>query len=191
MDGCVANNDCFPAHLQRWWPWHARSSLDGAVSGTTGELLWTVAFAVFALAAGAEVAGTAFGWSGSAGPHLLPGRSRAGRWDSGTGRVYLLFPERVPAFVPGLAILTGAVARRPSGTPQSTKTATNRRMERPCSRSLPGCFDVAINAGGTLVLVAGTLYSAWRIYASGGSRQRAWAVRSSRPVRSSWPWEAR
>jgi hypothetical protein len=138
------------------------------------SVVWTVAFAVFALAAGAEVVGTAIGWSGPlvriyyvTGAVLVVGILAL-------GELYLLFPRRVPAIAPGLAILTSAVALTAVWNAPIDQTRLQTEGWNALIRDLfLVALTVAINAGGTLVLVAGTLYSAWRIYASGGSRQRA------------------
>jgi hypothetical protein len=138
------------------------------------NLVWTIAFAVFAIAAAAEVAGSVGGWSGPlvrvyylTGAVLVVGVLAL-------GELYLLFPERVPAVVPGLALLTTAIAATAvwSAAIDQSRLQTegwNALVRDPFLVAL----TVTINAGGTLVLVAGTLYSAWRIFASGGSRQRA------------------
>jgi hypothetical protein len=138
------------------------------------SLIWTVAFAVFALAAGTEVVGTAIGWSDPlvriyyvTGAVLVVGILAL-------GELYLLFPGRVPAVVPGLAILTTAIAL----TAVWNARIDQMRLQTEGWNALVRdpflvALTIAINAGGTLILVAGTLYSAWRIYTSGGSRQRA------------------
>lgn len=138
------------------------------------NVVWTIAFAVFAIAAGTEVVGSAIGWSGPlvrtyyvTGAVLVVGILAL-------GELYLLFPGRVPAFVPGLAILTSAVAVTAvwSAAIDQSRLQTegwNALVREPFLVALA----VGLNAGGTLVLVAGTLFSAWRIFASGGSRQRA------------------
>jgi hypothetical protein len=138
------------------------------------NVVWTVAFAAFAIAAGTEVVGSAIGWSGPlvriyyvTGAVLVVGILAL-------GELYLLFPGRVPATAPGLAILTSAVAltavmNAPIDQSRLQTEGWNALVRDPFLVAL----TVTINAGGTLVLVAGTLFSAWRIYASGGSRQRA------------------
>jgi hypothetical protein len=138
------------------------------------NVVWTVAFAVFAIAAGSEVVGAAIGWSGAlvriyyvTGAVVVVGILAL-------GELYLLFPSRVPAIAPGLAILTGAVAL----TAVWNASIDQIRLQTEGWNALVRdpflvALAVVINAGGTLVLVAGTLYSAWRIYASGGSTQRA------------------
>jgi hypothetical protein len=138
------------------------------------NVVWTIAFAVFAIAAAAEVTGSAVGWSSSivrvyyvTGAVLVVGILAL-------GELYLLFPGEVPAIVPGLAILTGAVAVTAvwSAAIDQARLQTegwNALIRDPFLVAL----TVTINAAGTLILVAGTLYSAWRIFVSGGSRQRA------------------
>jgi len=138
------------------------------------NVVWTIAFAAFAIAAGAEVVGSAIGWNDSlvriyyvTGAVLVVGILAL-------GELYLLFPGRVPAIVPGLGILTCAVALTAVWNAQIDHSRLQTEGWNALVRDpFLVALAVTINAGGTLVLVAGTLFSAWRIYASKGSRQRA------------------
>ena len=90
------------------------------------------------------------------------------------GELYLLLPTRMPAITPGVALLIVAVAATAVwGAPiDPARLATEgwQALER-------GPFLVALaatlNAGGTIVLAGGALYSAWRLRTADGSRRRA------------------
>ena len=138
------------------------------------RVTWTIAFAVFAIAASTEVIGVEAGWSPTlariyylSGAVLVVGILAL-------GELYLLVPGRMPTNTPGVSLLIVAVAATAvwSAPIDSSRLQTDgwHALER-------GPFLVAlaatINAGGTLVLVGGALYSAWKLRAAGNSSQRA------------------
>ncbi len=138
------------------------------------RMSWSLAFLLFALAAGAEVLGAVTGWTPTlarvyylAGAVLVVGLFAL-------GEIYLLFGARVPSLVPGIVLLIVALAITTvwSAPVDSASLATQGwdAIER-------GPFLIAlaasINAGGTLVLVAGALFSAWRLRHAGDARRRA------------------
>jgi hypothetical protein len=138
------------------------------------RVIWTGAFLLFTVAAVCEVIGSATGWS----PILARVYYLTGAvlvvGVLALGELYLLLPGRMPAITPGVSLLIVAVsvtavlsapidwARLP--------TAGWQALER-------GPFLVALaatlNAGGTMVLAGGALYSAWKLRATGSSGQRA------------------
>ena len=135
---------------------------------------WSGAFFLFTAAAVCEVIGTAIGWTPTlartyylAGAVLVVGALAL-------GELYLLLPGRMPAITPGVCVLIVAVAATAvwSGPIDSARLPALgwRALER-------GPFLVAlaatINAGGTIVLAGGALYSAWKLRAAGGSGRRA------------------
>jgi hypothetical protein len=136
--------------------------------------VWALAFLVFAVAASTELVGSLAGWSAAlariyylTGAVLVVGILAL-------GELYLLFPGRLPSFTPGLSLLVVAVA----ATAVWSAPIDSSRLEAIGWHALErGPFLVAlaatINSGGTLVLVGGALYSAWRLRATHGSAQRA------------------
>jgi hypothetical protein len=136
--------------------------------------VWALAFLVFAIAASTEVVGSVAGWSAAlariyylSGAVLVVGVLAL-------GELYLLLPGRMPSFTPGLSLFVVAVA----ATAVWSAPIDSSRLEANGWHALErGPFLVAlaatINAGGTLVLVGGALYSAWRLRATRGSAQRA------------------
>jgi len=137
-------------------------------------LIWAVAFLLFTAAAVCEVVGAAAGWT----PNLARIYYLAGAvlvvGVLALGELYLLLPRRMPAITPGVSLLIVAVAATavwtaPIDSPRLS-TVGWQALER-------GPFLVAlaatINAGGTIVLAGGALWSARKLRAAGGSGQRA------------------
>ena len=121
-----------------------------------------------------EVVGAANGLDADPGAGLLPRWRRSRRWGARAGELYLLLPRRMPSITPGVSLLIVAVAATavwsaPIDSAQLPAVGW-RALER-------GPFLVAlaatINAGGTIVLAGGALYSAWKLRAAGGSGRRA------------------
>ena len=138
------------------------------------RIVWFVAFLVFALAAAAEVAGATLGWSPAlarvyylSGAVLVVGLLAL-------GEAYLLWPARMPAVAPGIALLVVAIAATavwsaPVDAVRLPEAGWHAIERGPALVALA----VSINAGGTLVLVGGALSSAARMRSTPGSRQRA------------------
>ena len=138
------------------------------------RLIWTIAFLVFAVAAASEVIGLAAGWNPAlarlyylAGAVLVVGVLAL-------GELYLLLPGRMPAYVTGLSLLVVAVA----ATAVWSAPIDVSRLPADGWHALErGPFLIAlaatINVGGTLILVGGALYSAWKLKAAAGSGRRA------------------
>jgi hypothetical protein len=136
--------------------------------------IWAGAFLLFMVAAACEVIGSATGWS----PILARAYYLTGAvlvvGVLALGELYLLRPGRMPAITPGISLLIVAISATAvwSAPIDSARLATAgwQALER-------GPFLVALavtlNAGGTMVLTGGALYSAWKLRADGGSRRRA------------------
>jgi hypothetical protein len=138
------------------------------------RLSWAVAFLLFTAAALSEVVGAANGWT----PTLARAYYLAGAvlvvGVLALGELYLLLPRRMPAITPGVSLLVIAVA----ATAVWSAPIDSARLSAVGWRALErGPFLVAlaatINAGGTVVLAGGALYSAWKLRAGGGSGRRA------------------
>lgn len=138
------------------------------------RVIWAIAFLVFAVAASSEVVGSAVGWSPAlarlyylAGAVLVVGVLAL-------GELYLLLPGRMPAYMPGLSLLVVAVA---ATAVWSAPIDVSRLPVDGWHALERGPFLIAlaatINAGGTLILVGGALYSAWKLKAAVGSGRRA------------------
>lgn len=137
------------------------------------RIVWFVAFLVFAVAAAAEVAGAILGWSPTlarvyylAGAVLVVGILAL-------GEAYLLWPGRMPAAAPGVALLIVAIAATvvwsaPVDVARLPEEGWHALQRGPALVAIA----VGINAGGTLVLVGGTLSSALKLHSAAGSRRR-------------------
>ena len=138
------------------------------------RVIWAGAFLLFAIAATCEVIGSATGWS----PVLARGYYLSGAvlvvGVLALGELYLLLPGRMPAITPGVSLLIVAV----SATAVWSASIDLARLPTAGWQALErGPFLIALaatlNAGGTVVLAGGALYSAWKLRAAGGSGQRA------------------
>lgn len=148
--------------------------IDGLRRPKPNKAAWFVAFLLFAIAAGAEVIGAQFGWSAPlarvyylAGAVLVVGFLAL-------GELYLLAPGRIARVAPGTALLVSALAATvvmyAPVDPARLATDGWRAIER---GPVLVALAVAINTLGTLVLVAGALWSAWRFTRLGIFRHRA------------------
>jgi hypothetical protein len=138
------------------------------------HVIWAGAFLLFMVAAACEVVGAATGWN----PILARVYYLTGAvlvvGVLALGELYLLLPGRMPSITPGVSLLIVAMSATAvwSAPIDSARLATAgwQALER-------GPFLVAlaatINAGGTMVLAGGALYSAWKLRAAGGSGRRA------------------
>lgn len=129
------------------------------------RVAWGIAFGLFAVAAGAEVVGSLAGWSDwlarlyyLAGAVLVVGFLAL-------GQLYLLFPRRLAAVGPGVALLVVALAATlvlAAPVDQSRLAAEGWHALR--RDGALRVLTISLNAGGTAVIVGGTLYSAWRFW---------------------------
>lgn len=149
-------------------------ALDGVRRPKPDKAAWFVAFALFAIAAGAEVVGATLGWSAPlARVYYLSGAVLVVGFLA-LGELYLLAPGRIARFAPGAALLVSALAATVVmyAPVDASRLATDgwRAVER---GPVLVALAVAINLLGTVVLVAGALWSAWRFTRRGIFRHRA------------------
>jgi len=137
------------------------------------KVAWAVAFAIFTVAAGSEVAGSFWGWSASlARVYYLTGAVLVVGYLA-VGELYLLAGRRWAAIAPGATLLVTALATAVVlGAPVDTS-----RLDRDGWEAIergPGLIALAasVNALGTAVLVGGALLSAWRFWRLGQHRHR-------------------
>jgi len=137
------------------------------------KIAWAVAFAVFAVAAGAEVAGATRGWNVTlarlyyvTGPVLVVDYLAV-------GELYLLAPRRVASLAPGMTLLVTALAGAIVwDAPVETSRLGTDGWEAIERGPALVALAASINSLGTLVLVGGALYSAWRFWRRGMFRHR-------------------
>ena len=136
---------------------------------------WAIAFALFAIAAGAEVAGSTSGWT----PLLVRTYYLSGAvlvvGFLALGELYLLAGKRIAAVAPGITLLVTAFAASTvwSAPLDEARLAADGwdALSRPPGSALY-LLAIGINAGGTVVLVGGLLWSAWRFRRLGTHRNR-------------------
>ena len=128
---------------------------------------WLIAFTLFAIAAGTEVVGSSLGWTPLltriyylTGAVLVVGFLAL-------GELYLLAGNRIRAVAPGAMLLITAVAASavwaaPVDRP-SLATDGWEAISRPPGSAL-FVLAITLNAGGTLVLVGGLIWSARRFW---------------------------
>jgi hypothetical protein len=138
------------------------------------SIAWTIAFGLFAVAAAAEVIGSTVGWSLAlvrvyylAGAVLVVGILAL-------GELYFLLPGRMPPFVPGLALLVAAIAATAVWSAPINEAKLLSEGWGALERGpLLVALAASINAGGTLILAGGAIFSAWRLREHGAARRRA------------------
>ena len=129
------------------------------------KIAWAIAFAIFAVAAGSEVAGAALGWTPAlvrlyylTGAVLVVGYLAL-------GELYLLAPRRVATIGPGAALLiTAFAATLVLGAPIDSARMADDGWEALGRGTALTSLTIALNAGGTFVLAGGALWSAWRFW---------------------------
>ncbi len=137
------------------------------------KIAWAIAFAIFAAAAAAEVAGSLAGWTVTlARVYYLTGAVLVVGYLA-LGELYLLAARRIAPVAPGITLLITAAAITLvwSAPIDAERLATDgwEAIERgPALIALA----VAINSLGTIILVGGALYSAWRFRRLGTHRHR-------------------
>ena len=137
------------------------------------KFAWVLAFAVFAVAAGAEVAGSTLGWTPAlARLYYLTGAVLTVGYLA-LGELYLLAPRRIARVAPGAALFVTAFAAAtvldaPVDRARLDADGWDAIARGPALIALVS----TINGLGTLVVVGGALFSAWRFWRLGIHRQR-------------------
>jgi hypothetical protein len=137
------------------------------------RVAWTLAFGIFAVAAGAEVAGSLGEWSAPlvriyylCGAVLVVGYLALGEG-------YLLARKRIERVAPGLTMLvTALVATLVINAPIDEARLADDGWDAIERGPALVAMTVGINTIGTVVLVGGALYSAWKFRRLGIQRHR-------------------
>ncbi len=137
------------------------------------KLAWVVAFAVFAIAAGTEVAGSLTEWTPTlARVYYLTGAVLIVGYLA-LGELYLLAEKRIARFAPGVALLVTAIAATlVFNAPVAEARLADDGWQAIARGTALKVLAISLNAGGTLVVVGGALYSAWRFHRLGIQRHR-------------------
>lgn len=140
--------------------------------GQTHELVWTAAFAMFALGAGCEVAGARWGWNPFlARLYYFSGATLVAAF-LGLGTVFLLASRRAATYALTTILICSAlagflVATTPVDTALLPVAGWSALQKGPALVAL----TVSLNVVGTLAVVGGALFSAWRAWRHGWSRR--------------------
>jgi hypothetical protein len=146
---------------------------DALVRPRPDKIAWAIAFAIFAIAAGAEVAGSLTHWTPAlARVYYLTGAVLVVGYLA-LGELYLLFAPKIQRVAPGATLLVTAGA----ATIQHNASADKAKLADDGWEAIhrgPALIAIAIgiNSLGTLVLVGGLGYSAWRFKQLGIHRNR-------------------
>ena len=138
---------------------------DALRSPRPDKVSWVIAFAIFAVAAGAEVVGDVASWTPLlARVYYLTGAVLVTLF-LGLGQLYLLFGRRIARFAPGLTLLVVVIAASLvcNAPVDAARLATDHW--RAIDRSPLLITVVAVsNAFGVVALLGGSLYSAWQFW---------------------------
>src|SRR5215207_8422771 len=137
------------------------------------RVVWTIAFAIFAIAAGAEVLGSLSGWTPAivrvyylTGAVLVVGYLAL-------GELYLLAGKWIAKFAPGVTLLLTALAITLVVYAPIDETLLAHDGWEAIERNT-GLTALALlmNIGGSVVLIGGALWSAWKFSKLGTQRRR-------------------
>lgn len=138
------------------------------------KIAWSIAFVLFTIAAACELVGAAAGWS----PLLVRLYYLSGAvlvvGYLALGELYLLFPRYIDRTGPGAALLVTAISAAMvwDAPVDPARLAIDgwRALERGPTLTI---LAALVNGLGSLIVVAGALWSTWRLARGGGSRRRA------------------
>jgi hypothetical protein len=137
------------------------------------RVVWTIAFGIFAIAAGSEVLGSLSGWTPAivrvyylTGAVLVVGYLAL-------GELYLLAGGRIAKFAPGVTLLVTALAiTLVVNAPINETLLAHDGWEALETSAGLTALSMLINIGGSLVLIGGALWSAWKFKKLGAQRRR-------------------
>jgi hypothetical protein len=137
------------------------------------KVAWVIAFALFAIAAASEAIGSLGEWT----PLLVRVYYLTGAvlvvGYLALGELYLLAGRRIARFAPGVAMLvTAFAAALVFNAPVDEAKLAHEGWEALETSAALTITTVTLNAGGTLVIVGGLLYSAWKFRTLGSQRNR-------------------
>jgi hypothetical protein len=146
---------------------------DAAARPRPDKTAWTIAFALFAVAAGAEVIGSLGSWNTAlARIYYLTGAVLVVGFLA-LGELYLLAGKRIGGVAPGAALLlTAAAATLVLNSDIDRAKLADDGWEALDRGPALTALTIGINALGTAVIAGGLVYSAWRFKRLGVQRER-------------------
>ena len=138
----------------------------------TYQAIWAVALAMFAAAALFETAGQAFGWSDGSykGYYLFGGLLNVG-W-LGLGSLLLIASPRVGRIATIVMVLISIICLFAVIAAHTNGDLLKAQVPARGAIDVPSILPLITNLGGSLLLIAGAAWSAWRAARSGAPRSR-------------------
>ena len=138
----------------------------------TYQAIWALALAMFAAAALFETAGQAFGWSDATykGYYLFGGLLNVG-W-LGLGSLLLLVSHRAGRIATVVLIVISVVALVAVLVAQTNAGLLRAQVPARGAIDVPSVLPLLTNLGGSLLLVGGAAWSAWRAARAGAPSNR-------------------
>ena len=136
------------------------------------QAIWAVALAMFAVAAFFETAGQAVGWSDPTykGYYLFGGLLNVG-W-LGLGSLLLLTSPRAGRIATIVMVLISIVALVAVLTSHTDHNLLKAQVPARGAIDIPAVLPLVTNLGGSLLLIGGAGWSAWRSARAGAPRNR-------------------
>jgi hypothetical protein len=136
------------------------------------QAVWAVALAMFAAAALFEAAGQAFGWSdGSYKGYYLFGGLLNVAW-LGLGSLLLITSPRAGQIATFVMVLISVVGLLAVIAAHTDATLLKAQVPARGAIDVPAIFPLITNVGGSLLLICGAAWSAWRAARAGAPRNR-------------------
>jgi hypothetical protein len=136
------------------------------------QAIWAVALAMFAAAALFETAGEAFGWSDATykGYYLFGGLLNVG-W-LGLGSLLLLTPPGAGRIATIAMVVVSIVALVSVLFAHTNPELLRAQVPARGAIDVPAILPIITNLGGSLLLIGGAAWSAWKAARSGAPRNR-------------------
>src|ERR1700704_1148390 len=136
------------------------------------QAIWALALAMFAAAALFETAGIAFGWADATykGYYLFGGLLNVG-W-LGIGSLLLLTSLRVGRIAIGGMVLVSLIALFAVMFAHTNHELLKAQVPARGAIDVPAILPLITNLGGSLLLIGGAAWSAWRAARAGAPRNR-------------------
>jgi hypothetical protein len=136
------------------------------------QAIWALALAMFGVAAAFETAGQLAGWSDATykGYYLFGGLLNVG-W-LGIGSLLLLVPPRVGRWAVIVMVLISLISVVAVLASHTNPSLLKSQVPARGAIDVPGVLPLITNLGGSLLLVGGAAWSAWKSARAGAPRNR-------------------
>jgi hypothetical protein len=136
------------------------------------QAIWALALAMFGVAAAFETAGQLAGWSDATykGYYLFGGLLNVG-W-LGIGSLLLLVPARVGRWAVIVMVLISLISVVAVLASHTNASLLKAQVPARGAIDVPGVLPLITNLGGSLLLVGGAAWSAWKSARAGAPRNR-------------------